>query len=370
MKEPIRVLQVIGSLEIGGAQAMIINLQKSIDNNRVQFDYVIDRAEFTALAPIVEKMGSKVFVLPTFKGTNISEIRRAWDLFFLEHNEYKILHTHIRTYAALFIPVAQKHGVKCIVHSHSTSNGKGLKGAVKDLMQLPLRYQADYCFACSEIAGKWLFGKNIVYKSNYKVVPNAIDINLYKYNAEIDNKIRKQLGIQDRMTFIHVGRLHPSKNHLFLLNVFNEILKRISNACLILVGDGELRQSIEDYIAFLGIKDKVLLLGNRNDVPELLQAANMFLFPSIWEGLPVSVVEAQATGIPCIISNKVTNEVFISKLAKKVSIDNGIEPWVDAIMHSISKEKIDVSNQISEAGFDIRDGAEMLTCFYEEVANG
>lgn len=367
MSNQIRVLHMIGSLEYGGSQAMVLNLYKAIDRDKVQFDFIMDQPHNNALLPVVQQLGARVYTLPVFKGNNYVEVKNAWESFLKEHTEYSILHSHIRSYASIYIPIAKKYGLKTIIHSHSTSNGKGIKAIAKKIMQYPLRWQADYFFGCSRKSGEWLFGKKVVDGNKFYMIKNAIDTDIYKADDKIREKYRVKLNIDNNQkVFIHIGRLHEAKNHMFLLDVFNEVVKENSNAILLLVGDGELHNKIENRIKELGLDNNVMMLGARSDVANILQAADCFLFPSSWEGLPVTVIEAQAAGLPCLISDKITDEVVITTLVKKLPIDQGVNCWNDAI-HKILINKCNVTKQICEAGFDIKKSAQWLQDFYEGI---
>ena len=365
--EPIRILHMIGSLEIGGSQAMIMNIYRNIDREKIQFDFVIDQNRGGFFEKEITELGGKIYKMPSFKGTNIHEIRKNWDVFFTEHPEYKILHSHIRSYASLYIPIAKKHGVKTIIHSHSTSNGSGISALVKAVMQYPLRYQADYFFGCSKKSGEWLFGKKIASGDRFFIIKNAINTDEYKADGNVRNQYREELGIDENViVYVHVGRLHEAKNHIFLLELFDEIVKKNPKAVLLLVGDGELRNQIVEKINKLDLSRNVIMMGARKDVANILKASDCFLFPSNWEGLPVTVVEAQAAGLPCFISDRITDEVNITSLVKKLPIDQGTKCWIDAI-ESDDLKKQDVIRQICEAGFDIKQSTEWLQNFYEEI---
>lgn len=363
---------MIASLGIGGTQAMIMNLYRKIDRSKIQFDFIIDHSEspkHTYLADEIKKLGGKIYVMPTFKGSNILEIVKAWDRFFKEHREYAILHNHVRSYACIYLPIAKKYGLKIIAHSHSTSNGKGFSALIKTLLQYPLRYQADYFFGCSMNAGEWLFGKKIADSDNYYLIRNAVDLDKYRFNPDIREKYRKLIGAKaNTAVYVHIGRLHESKNHSFLLDVFAEIQKKQEDTLLVLVGEGELREKIEEQAKDLMIDDKVIMLGARNDVHNILHASDCFLFPSLWEGLPVTVIEAQAAGVPCFISDKVTEEVNVSGLVTRLPIDKGTGLWVDAILQT-SIERMDVSLEIINAGFDIQGSVQCLEQFYTKIEN-
>lgn len=366
MTEPIRILHMIGSLNIGGSQSMVINIHESLDKSKVQFDYIIDHPDHLYFAEKIKKLGGKIYTMPTFKGFNYFEIRSAWKHFFKQHPEYKILHSHVRSYASLYLPIAKKAGLKTIIHSHSTSNGSGLSSIVKRVLQYPLRYQADYFFGCSKEAGEWLLGKKIVDSPKYHVLKNAIDVEKYAFNMDNRVKLRSELGLGDKLTFVHVGRFHPAKNHLFLLNIFSEIHKRNPNTALLLVGDGELRPSIERQIAKLNLKNDVLLLGSRSDIPCILHAADCFLFPSIWEGFGMVAVEAQAAGLPCICSDSVPRSVKVTDNCSFVPINN-LNEWVEKASTNLNSAKLlcrSSRTSIIEMGYDIKENAKILARFY------
>lgn len=356
---------MIGSLAIGGSQAFVMNLYRKIDRSRVQFDFIIDSPEGDYFVEEIKKLGGKVFCFPKFNGKNYPEIRKFWAHFFEEHKEYRVLHSHVRSYASLYIPIAKKYGLKTIIHSHSTSNGSGVSAVVKRLMQYPLRHQADYLMACSNEAGQWLYGKKACTQPNYIFVPNAVDVEAYRFSEETAQLYRAEFGLQDKFVVGHVGRFHEAKNHMFLLDVFAEVSKRRPDAMLLLVGDGELRPDIEAKIRQLQLEDRVILTGNRSDVPQLLWAMDVFVFPSAWEGLPVTVVEAQAAGLPCLISDRITKDVDISELVECLPVtDTAV--WAEAILQR-PPERMDVTQKIKLAGFDVSDAAAKLTEFYETI---
>lgn len=360
----IRVLHVIGSLNIGGSQAMIMNIYRRIDKSKIQFDFIIDHPSHLYFAKEIEEMGGRIYCLPPFNGLNTLVFLKEWNCFFKEHSEYRILHTHIRSYASLFLPIAKKYGLRTIVHSHSTSNGNGFGALAKKILQFPLRYQANYYLGCSREAGEWLFGKRIVNSEKYSMLKNAIDLSDYSISEQEKEAYYYDLGIPlDSTVFINVGRLHEAKNHMFLLDVYKQLCERLNNSVLLIVGDGELYENISGMIKQLGLEDKVKMLGARSDVSKLLCISNCFLFPSKWEGLPVTVVEAQAAGLPCYISDTVTKDVEISSLITYLPIDKGPDIWSEEIFkHKLAK--INVIEDIKNAGFDVQESANHLCELY------
>ena len=367
----IRVLHMIGSLEIGGSQMMIINIYKAIDRKKIQFDFVIDHSEARALASEVEALGARVYTMPQFKGYNIMEVRKAWDQFFEEHPEYKILHSHVRSYASLYLPVAKKHGIKTIIHSHSTSNGSGFPALVKKILQFPLRYQADYYFACSAEAGEWLFGRKVINGKRYKTIYNAIDVDKFRFDLLKRRCYRKQLKIEGKIVYIHIGRLHVSKNQDFLIRVFSKIHEVQTESVLVLVGNGKLWNSIEQRIGELKLENCVLMTGERKDVPELLQAADCFLMPSLWEGFGMSAVEAQAAGLHCFVSEAVPEFADIGAgLLHRLYLYQSPEEWADEITKMKTYEHVgDAVNYAISSGYDVKHTAKNIEDIYQRLCH-
>lgn len=359
----IRILHMIGALEMGGSQALVMNLYRHMDREQIQFDFVLDHPDRDDYAAEVRGLGGRIYTMPGFHG-NVGEVRRAWDAFFTEHPEYRVLHSHVRSYASLYLPVAKKHGVKTIIHSHSTSNGSGLSSLVKLVMQYPLRDQADVLMSCTRAAGVWLFGEKACQSDRFFLLPNAVDVEKFQYNETVRREYRQVLGIEDKLVVGHVGRFHEAKNHGFLLESFARLLELRPDARLLLVGDGELRGEIEKKIAELGIGDSVLLTGNRSDVAELMQAMDLLAFPSKWEGLPVTVVEAQAAGLPCLISDRITRDVDLSPLVRRLPIDSA-QVWAKAMAEPAARQN--VGEEIADAGFNIGESVRRLSGLYNKL---
>ena len=366
MSEPIRILHVLGGLNRGGAETMVMNLYKNLDRSKIQFDFIIHTDKEKEYEDEIKKLGGRIYVFPRFVGTNYFVVRRCWSRFFKEHPEYKILHSHVRSYASVYLPIAKRHGVKTIIHSHSTSNGKGVKSAIKRIMQYPLRYQADRFIGCSDASGEWLFGKKIIKTDRYVTLQNAIDTERFCFNEITRREYRKMLNLEGKTVYAHVGRLHPAKNHAFLIELFARIYKKNPNSVLLCVGDGELRRDIEAQIMDNDISSAVVMMGSRGDVESILSCADIFLFPSNWEGVPLTVVEAQASGLPCLVSDRVTEDVCVSELVVRLPIDQGFEIWEKAI-DSLSVCRRDVTDKIAAAGYDVKKNAEWLEKYYLEL---
>ncbi|MGY6766144.1 glycosyltransferase family 1 protein [Faecalibacterium prausnitzii] len=365
MSEPIRVLHVFFKMDRGGAETMIMNLYRHIDRSKLQFDFIVHSKEKGAYDNEIEKFGGKIYYIPKYKGINHFEYKRLWNRFLGEHSEYKIIHGHLNSTASIYLKIAKKFGLVTIAHSHNTSAGSGIYGVLKNILQDPIKYVADYLFACSKEAGNWLFGKGVYKKNNFYLLKNAIDTEQFVFNKSIRMEKRKQLKIEDKFVVGHIGRFHAQKNHVFLIDIFKEVYARKSNAVLLLVGDGDLRSKIEDKINKLGLSNRVIFTGVRKDIPDLLQAMDVFLFPSLYEGLGVVTIEAQASGLPCIVSDAVPNEAFITELIQPISLDKSPEHWAKEILrYSEGYMRKNTSSEIKENGYDVKDTAKWLESFY------
>ncbi len=361
----IRVLQMIGSLNMGGSQTMIMNIYRNIDRTKMQFDFILDHPKETYFAEEVKALGGRIYTMPMFNGANAAEVKRDWNNFFYLHPEYRVLHSHVRSYASLYLPVAKKHGVKTIIHSHSTSNGTGPAAMAKNALQFPLKKQADILMACSTEAGLWLYGDKACKSDKYFYLPNGIDLERFSFSKEKRNKARQELGLEGTYIVGHVGRFIEDKNHIFLVEAFAKLHEKRDNARLLLVGEGSMQLAAAQKAVQLGVAEHVIMTGNRNDIPELLCAMDVFAFPSVREGLPVTLVEAQATGLPCVISERISTDVDVSPLVSRLPIDS-TDAWAEALMKAQKRQ--DVSSFITACGFDVKDSAKKLTELYRKLS--
>ena len=365
MPEPLKVLQMIASLYNGGSQTMVMNLYKNIDKDRIQFDFIVDHPEYDYYKELIEQMGGHVYVMPLFNGRNLMKVRKAWNDLFVNHPEYRIVHSHARSYASVYLPIARKHGVKTIIHSHNTSDGKGISSIVKKITQYPLRYQSDYYFGCSKDAGRWLFGDRIINSDRFYVLNNAIDAKQFRYSKEVRDRYRKEFGLGEENAYIQVGSLSDQKNHVFTVEVFRKLCKFQPDCKLFIVGVGENEEKIRSLIRKYNLNNNVILLGRRNDVNSLLQMADCYIMPSVFEGLSVAAIEAQASGIRCFLSDVVSKDVCITDVCEFLPLD--VDKWVEALNKRL--EKKDTYQMIVNAGYEISDTANWLTEFYEGIVD-
>lgn len=366
MNDPIRVLHVIGSMNRGGAEAMIMNLYRNIDRTRVQFDFVENTPDRAAFDDEIEALGGRIFRCPHYNGKNHVAYVRWWRSFFAAHpGQFAAVHGHLGSTAAIYLAIAKKHGIYTIAHSHSAGAGS----LMYRVFAYPTRYVADHFFACSADAGISRYGKKVGSDpSKCQVFNNAIDTRKFVYQPETGRRIRRMLRIPETTLVIgHVGRLTAAKNHLFLLDVFAQIRKRHADAVLLLVGDGELRGRIEDAIAEKHLANAVIMTGVQPNVWDYYQAMDVFVFPSVFEGLPVSTVEAQTAGLPCCISTNVPKEAAITDLVEFIPLENGASNWAEHVLQRANAPRRDMGRIMEQAGFDVSATSKWLENFYMKV---
>lgn len=366
MDKPIRVLHVIGIMNRGGAETMIMNLYRNIDRSKVQFDFVENTSQSAVFDEEIQLLGGRIYRCPHYNGKNHIAYCKWWNHFFDTHkNEYAIVHGHLGSTAAIYLSIAKKHGAYTIAHSHSAGNGS----AMYRMFAYPTRYIADKFFACSKDAGISRYGKKVGNDSNRcQVLNNAIDAKRFVFNRETRKQVRNDLHIAENAVVIgHVGRFVEAKNHLFLIEAFADIRKRDPNAVLLLVGDGERRSEIQAAIAEKHLGEAVILTGVRSNVWDFYQAMDVFVFPSVYEGLPVSLVEAQASGLPCCVSSNVPRDSAITDLVEFIPLENGPDKWAEIALQRARAPRPDMLGEIQNAGFDVSSTANWLKDFYLNV---
>ena len=327
----IRILQCVNNMHRAGLETMLMNYYRNFDRSRIQFDFLTHRPVKGDYDDEIEALGGRVFYAPRLYPKNYVKYFSYMKDFFGEHREYKIVHSHIDCMSYLPLRAAKNAGIPVrIAHSHNTAIDLDYKYPLKQIFRKKISNVATDYFSCGEQAGKFLFGNDV----DFHVIPNAIEADRFCFDEVVRVNKRKELNIARSFVIGHVGRMVRQKNHQFLLSIFLQILKTIPEAVLLLIGTGEEEPKIRNLVQRFGIQDKVIFLGNRSDVDELYQVMDVFVLPSLYEGVPVVGVEAQFSGLPCIFSDRVPKEVAFSSKCRFLSLDSKIDEWAKTVIMS------------------------------------
>lgn len=360
----------------GGVEAILMNYYKNIDRTKIQFDFIIDNdSTNTQFFNEVKKLGGEVIICPPYQ--HLHEYDKFLYKLFKE-KKYKIVHSNINTLSVFPLRIAKKAGIPIrIAHSHSTSNPKEKKkNFIKNLLRPFSKKYANVYFACSELAGRYLFGNKAFDEGKVTIINNAIDLEEFKFNQEIRNKTRNDLSKEypnakiNNGTLIigNIGRMVAQKNQAFLIDIFNEVHKQNENSILLIIGQGPLKESLMQKVEMMNLQDYVLFLGQRNDVNDLYQAMDVFCLPSLYEGLPVVGVEAQANGLLCELSDSMTKETKVLDTTRFVSVDETPVKWAKTIFNDYkSFERKDSTEEMTEKGFNIKIEGKKLEDKYLEL---
>lgn len=359
-KQPIRILQIVYSLNRGGGVInVVLNWHRNIDRNKVQFDYLYVLKNTDTFEQEIKDLGGQIFYL-NYRGIRhcFSFLKNAYK-FFKEH-KYKTIHSHITNLNFFFYPLAKIFGVKNIIqHAHGTKwSDKKLNGWRNYLMLHAVWPLITKKLACSDLAGKFWYGKN------YTVINNGIDVEKFDYNPLIRESRRKELGLENNFVIANIGRFNWQKNHKFLIEIFKEIFIKDKTAKLVLIGQGPLENEIKHLVAEKAIKDKVLFLGIRKDVSELYQAIDVICMPSFYEGLPVVGVEAQGAGVPCVFADTITKETILLPESKMLSLKDSAKNWAEAILSLKNVKRCSGKKFLLQKNFDIKQIAKKIEDLY------
>ncbi|GAB5617071.1 glycosyltransferase family 1 protein [Faecalimonas canis] len=359
----IRILHVVTHMNRGGLETMIMNYYRNIDREKIQFDFLVHRQEKADYDEEILSMGGIIYRISRLNPFDRG-YRKELETFFEQHKEYQTVHVHQDCMSSIILKVAKKCGVKVrIAHSHSSSQDKDIKYPIKLIYRYFIPKYATHLMACSDAAGKWMFRS-----TKFEIVNNAIDSKIYSFDKIKRRSIREKLGIQsDEFLIGHVGRFCYPKNHHFLIDIFYELNKKIP-AKLILVGEGELRTETEEKVKKLGLKERVIFTGLRSDVSDLLQTMDVFVFPSHYEGFPVTLIEAQAAGLPCLISDGVPIECKKTSLVEQELLSRSADEWAEDILRLKTIPRRNTYQDIVKAGYDIQENARRLSKIYEEMS--
>jgi len=337
---------------------MCMNLYRHIDRNKVQFDFVKHTHSIGAFESEISDLGGRIYEAPRFKPGNILRYKRWWRRHLSTHLEHQIIHGHFFTISPIYFKIAKQKGRKTLGHIH-ISKAENIKKVI--FAKFISRY-TDFPFACSISAGKWVYGKR-----PFKVINNAIDVDRFRFNDEKRTIVRNSFSFGENLVIGTVGRFDLQKNPYGIFEIFCQLHELRKDTKLLWVGNGPFREELMIKAKKRGLDKDILFTGVRSDVNDLLQAMDIYIMPSFYEGLPVAAIEAQACGLPCFISNQITNEVDITGRCTFLPIKSP-EKWANEILNCKLKRE-DTGDIIIAAGYDINRTAKDIQDFYLSIVN-
>jgi glycosyltransferase involved in cell wall biosynthesis len=339
-------------MEAAGVQTLLMNLYRSIDRSKLQFDFLVHYTQPQFFDDEIEKLGGKIYRLSFREDFNVLKYCRDLNDFFSTHKEYYIVHAHMHSLGAVYLHYAKKHGVPIrIAHSHTNAVQNDSKKWIKQIMNRLYKKDATDLFACSSLAGQYMFGGD-----KFTVINNAIITDNFIFSQGKRDKKRKELGIDDRIVLGNIGRLEIQKNQMFLLDVFAQFYKKHPNSVLLCIGSGSMLDELKVKVKTLKLDNVVKFLGNRRDIAEILMAMDVFVFPSLFEGLGIVGVEAQAAGTPVVCTDTLPEEISVSPLLHRITLNASIDEWVSMIEVALADPNAhnDMKENIVSANYDMQ----------------
>ena len=361
MTTPIRILHITYKMHCAGIETFIMNMYRHIDRTQIQFDFLVHYSQPQFYDDEIEKLGGRIYRFSVREDNNFIKYFKDLGKFFREHKEYTIVHAHMESFAMFYLPFVKKAGIPVIIaHSHIDKADPNFKGFIKNLMNQFFKYLATDYMACSEEAAKFLFGNKKCF-----ILRNAIDTDQFDFNEKIRSKVRVELGLEGKFVVGHIGRFNIVKNHSFLIDIFYKISLLNENAILLLIGEGILEKDIKDKVAKYSLADKVQFMGVIENVNDLYQAMDVFVLPSLYEGLGIVGIEAQTSGLKCICSDGIPPIAQITSNMETLSLSESSDVWAAHILNcSDGYERKSMKQAIVNAGFDILEAVGQLQDFY------
>lgn len=362
MEKTIRILCVFSRLDRGGAESMCMNLYRHMDRTRVQFDFVKHTPDIGVFEEEILALGGMIYEAPKYRVHNHVQYCRWWKKHLSKHPEHRIIHGHYFTISPIYFEIVREYGCKTIAHSHCTPP-QSIYWYTKIKLQILKKIEAyaDYCFACGHDAGKWLFPHK-----EFTVLNNAVDTDRFAFNQLSREHLRTEFGLENAFLVGTIGRITPQKNPDGMVEIVKSICTKRDDARFLWVGTGELENEAKAQVRAEGLEEKVIFTGVRSDIPEILSAIDAFILPSIFEGLPVVLVEAQAAGLTCFCSEAVTEEADITGLCHFLPLGQP-DLWAEKILSADLTRK-DTRQAICDAGYDIHTTAQWLQDFYLKLS--
>lgn len=351
-----RVLCILSSLDAGGAETFLMKVYRALPPEEYQFDFIVSAKNGCYTREVLER-GSRIYAIPERTKDFWGAFRGIWSV--VKENNYEVvLKLGENSLAAVDLIAAKLGGAKTLA-LRSCNAPTGMPGSVRcvHLMLRPvLNALTTVKLAPSDYAAEYMFGK----RTDIHLIHNGVDLDVFHFDVEGRQNIRKEFGLTDELVVGHIGRFHKQKNHRYLLEVFRNIRQRRPDAMLLLVGIGELENTAREWVRELELEDAVIFTGQRFDIPQLVSAMDVFVFPSLHEGMPNTVIEAQATGLPCVIADTITPEADITGLVTRVPLTESKDAWADAALSAAGKERRDTSLNFVSHGYDIKTVAREL----------
>lgn len=364
-----KVLMVMGSTGMAGTQMFVLNLVENMDLARFQVDFAVDRGDDgTGIGQRLKDLGCNIYYMPYFKVYNYFGYVKAWRNFLSEHH-YDIVHGHSSNSAAIYLKIAKEKGCATIAHSHSSGYRGGFVSRLfKKMFAKGAGKVADYWFSCSDIAAERLFGE--AYKSypNYYLIPNAINMEAFCYDDKTAKRVRTELGVaDDELLCGHVGTFTTPKNHDFLMEIMAEVLKTNPKARLVCCGAGPLMDKVKEKARHLGIENSVIFAGVVHNANEYMMAMDVMVFPSFIEGFPVTIIEAEATGLPVVMSDTITTEIDLTDLVHRHSLADSAHDWAETVCNVKHSDRVSYNKVLAETKYNVHSGAQFVSSLYDKM---
>ena len=358
----IRILQSVSNMDRGGIETMLMNFYRHMDREKVQFDFLCNKADVGDYDEEIKALGGRIFVTPGFKSYR-RYVSYMTDLF-KEHPEYKIIHTHNGSLMLYALEAAKKNGIPVrIAHAHATAVPVGLKNQLKKLMRPMIKYAATDYWGCSEAAGKFYFSEKYWNKA-HEFIRNAIEVENFTFNKDIRKAIRDEYGFGDKLVVGNAGRMAPQKNQKKLIDTFAEMHKINPETHLVIIGSGELEAKLKEQVKELKLEKHVTFTGVITNVNEWYSAIDVFVMTSLYEGLPVVAVEAQAADLPCVLTDTITPEVKVTERVWFLGLNDEPKKWAKTILEIEPAERISRKKELQKAGYDITTEAKRMQDLY------
>lgn len=365
----IRVLHSVSNMDRAGIETMLMNYYRHMDRDKIQFDFLCNKKKPGAYDEEIKSMGGRIFRTPGLNPLKYIKYLGYMKKIFVKYPDYKIIEAHNGALGVYALHAAKVNRIPVrIFHAHGASITKDWKLPIKLVCKAMLPLNMTHHFSCGIEAARCYFGNRVVNDGDYELIPNAIEVEKFIFNPKIRDEMRKMYKLDEKHVIGHVGRFMTQKNHAFLLDIFAKIASRDEKAMLVLLGDGELFEEIQKKADGLGIKERIIFAGNVGNVNEWYNVFDVFVLPSVWEGLPVVGVEAQANDLPCVFSDSITREIGLTDKVQFISLDASASDWANKIIHSMQmKERRDNKKLITDNHYNISYEAQKLQHRYIEL---